>query len=883
MRAHGKTPMPPRVEYAGSAPVHPPLMTSKLDVPSGPSELVSRRRLHDLLDERRLVTLLSAPAGWGKTVLLASWARSRAEDERVAWLAMEPGDDAARLRPYLLAALGSTGAGDGRIDGRSWRDQHLAGALASLCRPVVLVLDDFQHVVDPQFHHDVEFLVRHSAGRVRLVVLTRVDPPLPLPRWRVAGDLIEVGCDRLAFTTDETASLLAAYGQAVPHSTVSELHDRTEGWPAILTLAALAGGDHVDSLAAPAGLLASTPTIREYLRREVLLDQPRELQALLVQTSVLEQVNGGLLDALTGRADGEQVLQELQHQNLFASAGAARPWSGRYHRVLAEVLRHELSRRATDNPAVLHRHAAHWYATNGLLWQALGHALAGGDWGHASTMVAEHWHRFILCRRAHQPPVSCQAPPDDAVRADPYLALGCAAHHLEAGDLRLAVHYLGLADQAKGGPATAHAAWAVAMAWMSDDGQTVVGDAQRLLAAADQDDVGPVPRDGVRVIGRTILGTTLLGQGDLGAAERILLDTLAPAEDLGLTCAQALCASGLSFVAAARGRLRAAERMARAALALSPCPGQTARVHCGFAYLALAMVDLERNCLHDADANLKLAANVCQSTGDPALAAMIAVVRAQARHECGDTVHAYEALMLGRRDLARRMSPFLRDWYTAVETRIRTRHGDADAVRESITSTSDGGSNVPPAVAVALAQAYLDVDNSVAACQSLPNWTDTEDRSAPTLRLEAGLVEAVVAYRRGDRGGATRKLEQVLAAAEPEGFRQVFVRSGPTMRDLLSSHLDSGTAYWCTVNDLVGAMDGGSTHEAAGVSLTEPLTDREVTVLRYLQGAFSNAEIASDLSVSVNTVKTHVRNIYRKLDAAGRREAVRLARQLHLI
>jgi LuxR family maltose regulon positive regulatory protein len=340
---------------------------------------------------------------------------------------------------------------------------------------------------------------------------------------------------------------------------------------------------------------------------------------------------------------------------------------------------------------------------------------------------------------------------------------------------------------------------------------------------------------------------------------------------------------------------------------MPPCAGQSGPVHRGYAYLALAMVDLQRDRLDRARSELDFAAGACEPGTEPALAGSIAVVSAQLLHEQGDLAKGYEALSAGRHDLAERPpSRFLEQWFRAVEADLRTAHGDTETVRRLLGPASGDGPAIrqqataglptpapatPPApvrdtaLAVTLAHAYLRDDDPAAALRTLPAWHD--DTGAPLpLRLSAGLVEALAARRAGDSRRASRTLEQVLRLAEPEGFRRVFTRAGAPARELLIEHLDSGTACWSLVNELVTAGERQAPPApgaAAPATLAEPLTERELTVLRYLQSILSNTEIAVEMSLSVNTVKTHVRNIYRKLDAARRRDAVRRARELHLL
>jgi LuxR family maltose regulon positive regulatory protein len=710
-----------------------------------------------------------------------------------------------------------------------------------------------------------------------------VEPPLPLHRWRLSGELTELRTDDLSFTAGETVELLARHDLPVSAAHASELHARTEGWPAGLRFATLANPAEASELS------GEDQVIADYLAEEVLAAQPPEIQDTLLATSILQRVSGGLVDALTGRTDGEQILAELDRTNAFVVPLGTGPWSCRYHRMFGELLRAQLRRESPERIPELHRRAARWHATHDLPMDAIRHALAAHDWRYATGVVVAHWHDLALYGHDETPPTGSTPPPADAVRADPELALAYAADRLDLHDLGSADRYLRLADRhghllaedRRGRLEVMTAAFHLAEAQRSGDAARVLSAAPHMLALADRAD-----EEGARSIALTALGTAQLTVGEVAPAEATLSDGLAAAERAGLTCPRLVCTSALAYIRAGRGELQSAESTARTALDLPACPGQARAVHRAHAYLALALVDLHRDRLGDAGPNLDLAARSCDATAEPALAASIALARAQLRHEEGDLAGSYEALLAGRRSLGDWRPPrCLEHWFAAMEADLRTSHGETDSSREVLAPLLADPS---PQVVVALARAYLRDGDSEGALKALPDWADDDALPLP-LRLEAGLVEASAARLGVDGRRASKALERVLQLAEPEGFRRIFTRAGGSVRELLADHLDTGTAYWSLVSDLTAASSArptsGNGHRAvpATTPLTDPLTDRELTVLRYLQSILSNVEIASELCLSVNTVKTHVRNIYRKLDATRRRDAVRRARELRLI
>jgi LuxR family maltose regulon positive regulatory protein len=295
------------------------------------------------------------------------------------------------------------------------------------------------------------------------------------------------------------------------------------------------------------------------------------------------------------------------------------------------------------------------------------------------------------------------------------------------------------------------------------------------------------------------------------------------------------------------------------------------------------VTELDRDRLADAEASLRAAAGSPEAAAEPALAAWLAVLRARLLGERGELAQGYQELLAARRELGDWRPPqYLAHWFVAVEADLRVAHGDTETARRLLVPLLHEGGGT--AAAVLLARAYLRDNEPAAATRVLPPWAE-DGGAIPllSLRLDAGLVEAVAARRGGDTRRATRALERVLQLAEPEGFRRAFGRGGAPVREMLPAHLDSGTAYWSLVSELIAAAAPAATRMPAPVPADEALTERELTILRYLQSILSNVEIAAELSVSVNTVKTHVRNIYRKLHATRRREAVRRAREMHLL
>ncbi|BCL13228.1 LuxR C-terminal-related transcriptional regulator [Micromonospora sagamiensis] len=861
-----------------------PLLASRLTAPPSPEPVVLRPRLLRRLDSGTdgPVTLVRAPAGWGKTTLLAAWAR--AAGAVPAWVSVETGDTAARLWSYLAAALD---AADLPAD----RPDHLAAALAGRDRPVVLILDDLHRVTEPAALAGLEFLLRHAGQRLRLLVAARSDPALPLHRWRLRGELTEIDADELAFTTDEVADLLATHGVVVPPASVPTLRERTGGWPAGVCFAALAARAAADPAAVVTGFGGDQPDVAGYLRDEVLAELSCDDVDLLRRLAVTGTVCGDLAAALAGPAADDGRLAGLARSTGFLRPDGLRPGWYRCQPLLADLLRADLS--SDGQLRGLHSRAAGWYAGHGRSGEALRHALAAGDWDRATELVLVGWPELVPYdpEPAGPPPA---APPADRVGRDPELALALAVDQARSADPSAAADHLrGAVAAARDLPAPRRdrlrwlvAAVEVALARLAGDPAGVRGAAARLRALTGSP-AGPAddPRSGAgdRADGHLVAGTADaladLTEGDLPGAGAAFARLAAEARQAGRAGTELLCRSRAALAAAWHGRLREAEQDARETLGGPITPAD--RSH---AYLALAVVALHRDRPGEAEVHLARA----DGPGyDPTVAAVAAFCRAQLGR---DPATAQRTLAGARHRLAdRARAGALADRLLAAEADHCAARGGPAAARELLDAAA-GPAPPGPELAVARARVELYAGDPAAAGRALPRWdTSDADRWPVPVRLDAGLLDALLARHGGDPRRAGRVVERVLELAAQDGHRRVLTRAVPGVRDLLAEHLDSGTAHWPFVADLLrdgepaGAGEpvrGGGEPERG---LDEPLTERELTILRYLQSILSNVEIASELCLSVNTVKTHVRNIYRKLDATRRREAVRRARELHLI
>jgi LuxR family transcriptional regulator, maltose regulon positive regulatory protein len=880
-------------------PAEVPLLASKLTPPRIPRWLVARGRLLELLDAgvQGRLTLLTGPAGSGKTVLLSSWATTAALPGPVAWLSLEAADnDPARFWFYLLAALRQSGAAPpggrlGSLGGPIGGPDRgfvleLAAALDELAQPVVVVLDDVQELTNPAVLDSLATVLRRSPASLRLVLASRKDPPLPLARLRDTGRPIQVRAAELAFTTDEAARLLASHGLILADADLAVLWARTEGWAAGLRLAALSLQDHPDPGGFVAEFAGSSWAVADYLLEEVLGRLPEQDQAFLLHTSVVERVSGQLADALTGHADGAQTLARLERANAFVMAlGQDRSWY-RYHQLLAELLQARLRASAPRLVPELHRRAAGWYQDHGFPVEATRHALAGRHWPLAAELLARIWQGFVLDGEMALLGQLVDQFPAEVVEADAELVTVRAARRLGAGDWDGADSDLRLAERLGADlPRRRRARFEVALATMSLYRARLRGDLDGAVVAARQmlpPGAELAGDDDLRALALLNLGSAELWTGALEAATGHLREGLVVARRAGR---DALVVGFLGQLAAATAGSRQGEgvRLAREALALAERRGWSQNPSAACAYLVLGGAHFDWGDLAAAERYLDLAMG-CRP--EPTITLTIGLTRAVVAHAKGDPAAGLEILRGAQQELERLNGPYvmaasLREW----EARLLAATGHIEQAR-ALVSTSDEPRPASAATLAVRAELQLAEGDPAGAVATLRPCLDG---SVPSLvayqRLETLLLDAVARQRLGDPDRAATSVEQALQVAEPEGYRQVFWNLGEEVLALLLRQRERGTAQPQLLTDLLDrtAVDTPSTTLPPPVALVASLTDREQIVLGFLDSDLTTRQIAEELHVSINTVKSQVRSIYQKLDASRRSDAVRRARHLRLL
>jgi LuxR family maltose regulon positive regulatory protein len=891
------------LERAGTRPADHTVLKTKFSVPRGPIAMVSRGRLLDSLDAgvQGPLTLLAAPAGAGKTALLSSWVAAGRAPGPVAWLALD--DDDADRRRFWRAVLGtlSHATGDARlaalaVSPREPMDMDLVlpalvEALDARDGPIVLVLDDL-HAVADVVREDLERLVRYPPPALRLVLVTRSDPPIGLGRLRLEGWLTEIRARDLAFTLEEAGALLEALGVSIAPEDVATLWRRTEGWSAALCLAAISVRAHPEPSRFIEQFAGTDATVSDYLVSEVLARQPPDLREFLLRTSIVDVISGELADALTGGSDGQRMLARLEQGGaLLARLDDHGAWH-RYHPLFAELLRAELRARLGSELEGLHRRAAVWLAGHDDFTAALRHVALGRAWDLGTQLVIDHWVDFMINGEMAALRPVLEGMPRERVEACPELSLAFGAAMLAFGNRELAEPDLRGAPAAVGlVPPERRAQFAAASAAVGLYEGRFGGDLAGALAAA-REWLGRDPvlegRDvpsNLRGLVLTQLGIVEMWTGDLDAAVDHLERAHAIAAEEGVEWTAFAASAHLALAGVLRGDFARSRRRATQALAIAERRGWTRSEPAGAAYQALAAVCIQRDQPDEADRLVGQASAAVRDTRERPLLAVHLLNRVQLLSDRGDHAGALDLLRATRSRLGDwPLPPAVRELLTAQEGLLEAATGEPEVGRELLGRATAGS----PAVANALARLDLRDGEAEAARVTLAPHLDDLDRgnaAALPIRAEAWVLDALALDALAEHDAAARSLERALDLAEPAGLRRIFAAHDGAIGPLLRRHARRGTMHPALLGDLVEASErrGRPAGRPVAAVAAEPLSAREQAILGYLPSLMSNREIAGALMISVNTVKTHLKAIYRKLDAPGRREAVQRARELNLL
>jgi LuxR family maltose regulon positive regulatory protein len=904
------------------------LLATKLSLPRARPDRLARSRLIQQLNQgmARELVLVCTPAGFGKTTLVADWAASASWP--VAWLSLDPEDnDPARFWRYVVAALDRVCEGLAehvlpRLSAPAVLSSEgvitvLVNQLEAAPEELALILDDY-HMIDSESIHDaMAFLLDHLPPQLHIVISSRTDPPLPLARLRARGQLAELRATNLRFTPEEASALLRqVWGLDLAAEPIAVLEARTEGWAVGLQLAALSLRERPDPDALLGGLVGTHRYVLDYLSEEVLERQPDRLRRFLLQTSILERLCGPLCDAVTGGTDGQDMLEDLERANLFLiPLDAERRW-WRFHHLFGDLLRARLQRTERAQLPKLHRRAAGWCEQHGLIDETIRHALASGDPNWAARLVEEHANEALGRGENVSLGRWLSLLPNDVVRSRPALCLAESLMEFHRGHVDAAEGLLEQAERAfnpgqeqqgfevptdAGTVAEVPAAIALLRAHAAGargDADRMAAQARSALAHLAEEEPGP------RFWARWLSGPWAdWMRGSLADAEHAYAEMLAEGRSSPDPNPLMLNSLPLGEVQQGQGKLGAALRTHREGLRLATEGDRASAFHAAAAHLGIAKVLYERDQLDDAlwhvTKSLELGRQMIW------FLAQRLVASAWIRQALGEAEAALEAM-----DEACRIGPSpdtISIWHPGPTERARLLLAQGRA-GEAARWTEERGLRAEDEVSYAREQDHLvlarvlvarsDPDRALGLLERLEALAESQGRTQSVIQIRS--LRSLGLQSAGDHPGALSVLADALALARPEGYVRVFADEGPPMAALLRSLIGarqrgrvaagSGAArehlLW-VIRAFGPAPSGRKGGPDGAVSDTrgrvEPLTDRELEVLRLLAAGRPNREIAQELVVTVETVKKHASHIFDKLGAANRTEAVARARELRLL
>jgi LuxR family maltose regulon positive regulatory protein len=935
-----------------------PLLKTKLYIPPVRPELVPRPRLIEQLNAglwtgglgeggllqdyfARKLTLISAPAGFGKTALITEWLRHlRVETGQgkaievapsFAWLSLDEDDnDPVRFFTYLIAAVETIQADVGAKAQTLYQSPPspplktvltvLINDLLAIPDDFVLVLDDYHVINQSTIHEALAFLVDHLPPQMHLVIASRTDPPLPLARLRTRSQLTELRAADLRFTLDESITFLnKVMALGLSTEDVAVLGARTEGWIAGLQLAALSMRGRADVGDFISAFSGSHHHVIDYLAEEVMAQQPEEIHDFLCQTAILDRLTAPLCDAVTGRTDSDAILRQLEQANLFlVPLDDQREWY-RYHRLFADFLRGHLRQDMPDRVRDLHCWAADWYEQNGLIAEAVGHALEGGEFEWAARLIDQaaemtfgrgegttllHWLEML---------------PDEIVRSRPKLSVFYAWALIVAGKVDDVEFHLQNAEQemqldkdssveASKNLQSQIAATRAFMAIFQGDIPRAVKLAHRASEHLSRTD-----HPFLQSIIAWLMGFTQYFNEDTVAASQLFSESIELSQAVGNTLIALLSITTSAFLQILQGHLRQAHETFQRGLELLRADdqlsgteedGQTTFFGAGIIYGGLGELLRELNRLEDAKRYLTQGVELGEQWGNAEALADIYIFLTRLQQTLGDTQGARDTIHKANQLVReKKVALWTAQQIEAQQARLWVAQGDLKAAERWAALLAQTPKPEEPEEKRRLIHFFLRWTEESALARFfivqqkfddalnliLPLLQIATDGEWTGIAIELWVLQALALQGQNKIAEALDVLQHALSLAEPEGYIRTFVDEGAPMKALLQEAASRGIATGY-VKELLTAFDISEYESVREVPpspidqpLIDPLSERELEVLHLIAAGLSNREIAGRLVVAVSTVKTHINNVYRKLDVSKRTQAVARARELELL
>jgi LuxR family maltose regulon positive regulatory protein len=870
-------------------------------VASASPRLIGRDDLLAALDSAvaRKVTIISAPAGSGKTSLLRAWADRPGQPRRLAVVQVRR--DQRDAQDFWLALLRAVRHARGAAGGAeapaatpdfnapAMADRVLA-ELAGAGGDVMLVIEDLHELNSPEALGQLTRLLANLPAGGHALLTTRRDLPLRLHRLRLEGELAEIRAADLRFTGRETRELLAAAGVGLSDAGVALLQQRTEGWAAGLRLAVLSLAGHPDPERFVADFSGTNRAVAEYLLAEMLEYQPGDVQDLLLRTCLLDRVNGELADLLTGRAGSERILLQLEDAGAFVvSLDPGRTWF-RYHHLFGDLLRLELRRTLPGQVPALHRRAAAWFSEHGQVVDAVRHTQAAGDWAAAARLLADHSFSLTLDGYAQTMEALVRAFP--AGEDHPELALVRAGTDVVRGRLDEAAAHLAVAEAYAGTAPpdrrrrlrVAIASLQLSLARRRGDLAGVVGQVRFLASPVTGRSEEDIALDSdLRAVALMNLGTAEAWSLALPGAERHLLEGAALARQIGRPYLEAGCLAQLAFASKVHS-FATAQRRCREAIAVADRHGWGAEPVIAPALVTLTSTMIWTGEFGEAERWLRRTVQAVQADTGPDIRLLLHITAGMLRACRGRGLEALDEFRAAERLQSRLAGPHalagqVTGWLLATQARL----GMAGEARAALSAIDDGRAGSGELASARAVICLADGDPAAALAAVREVLAGTAPVIGYVTMVEANLIAALAHRELGDRRAANQAAECALALAEADRLVLPFAMTGS--RELLQALPAHETAHAALLADILDVLRGASVpvSDDRVPGQAQELSPSELKVLRYLPTNLSRPEIAAGLSVSVNTVSTHIRSIYAKLQVTDRSSAVQRARELRLL